>query len=286
MPLTNLLNDITGGVLCGLLCWLLLSAATWVAPLLRFETRFRDLVLNASAEQARERLHRAQRKASLLTVAACAALGGFVTLWLLAMPRFHAVPIWVIFGVACLLIVAWCVFTMRAWRQWRTSRFAARADAALGAALERLAMQGHRVFHAVTFGTHCFEHVVVGPRGLFVIRTVARRPGRMNAARLNERTLEFQDGKVLVDPILEAEQGARIFSELASRQLGHALRARAVVATPGWEVTPDQVGDLVLVNEKTVVLLLSWSRPADHPLEGDALALQERLARLCVNRRL
>jgi len=72
----------------------------------------------------------------------------------------------------------------------------------------------------------------------------------MNAARLNDRTLEFHDGKLLVDPILEAEQGARTLSELAGRQLGHALRARAVVAVPGWDVAPDQAGELLLINEK------------------------------------
>ena len=283
MPLMNFLNAITGGAVCGLLCWLLLSAAVRVAPLLRLRNAFRDLVLNISAEQARANLHRAGREALLLTAGACAAAGGFVALWLLAVPRFRDVTMWVLFGVACVVIVAWSVFTLRAWRHWRDCRFAARADAALGAALDRLAMQGHRVFHAVTLGKQCFEHVIVGSRGLFVVRTVARRPGRMNAARLNDRTLEFHDGKLLVDPILEAEQGARMLSELASRQLGHALRVRAVVAVPGWEVTPDQVGELLLINEKTAVLLLSWSRPVDQPLEGDDLAMQERLARMSIN---
>jgi len=286
MSVVYLLNAVTDGVLCGLLSWLLLSVMGYIAPLLRLRSSFRDVVLNAPAEQARADLQRAQRAALRLTVAACAAIAGFIALWLLATPRFQGLPMWVAFAVACVLIGTWSVFSVHAWRHWRTCRFAARADAALGAALERLALQGHRVFHAVALGKQHFEHVVVGPQGLFVIRTVARRPGRMNAARLNGHTLEFHDGKTLVDPVLEAEQGARLLSELASRQLDHALRARPVVATPGWEVTPDQIGDLLLVNEKTAVLLLSWSRPADHPLEGDAPALQERLARLCVNRAL
>ena len=286
MPSTNLLNALTGAVVCGLLCWLLLSAVVRMAPLLRFRNAFRDLVLNISAEQARAGLRRAEREALLRAAAACAAAGGFVAFWLLTVPQFRGVSLWVMSGVACILIAAWSVFTVRAWRQWRIWRFAARADTALGAALERLAMQGHRVFHAVSIGKHCFEHVIVGPRGLFVVRTVARRPGRMNAARFNGRTLEFHDGKVLVDPILEAEEGARTLSELASRQLGHALRARAVVAVPGWEVTPDQVGELLLINEKTAILLPSWSRPADQPLAGDDLAMQERLARMSVTHSL
>jgi len=69
MPLTNLLNALAGAAVCGLLCWLLLSAAVRVAPLLRLRNAFRDLVLNMSAEQARAGLRRAEREALLLTAA-------------------------------------------------------------------------------------------------------------------------------------------------------------------------------------------------------------------------
>ncbi|MGH8363135.1 MAG: NERD domain-containing protein, partial [Gammaproteobacteria bacterium] len=197
------------------------------------------------------------------------------------------VLMWVIFIMACVLIVVWAVFLVRGYRRWRVCRFVARADVALGAALDRLAMQGHRVFHDVALGKQRFEHVVVGARGLFVIRTVARRPKRnLNVVRLHGRTLEFQDGLNLPDPSGEVEQGAHLLSELAGRLLNHPVQARAVLATPGWEVPTDQAGDLLLVNEKTAIMLLGWSRAGDHLLSEDAPALQERLVRLSISRNL
>lgn len=287
MQLPQLLNAITGGVLAGVLCWLLLSALTWVAPLLRMRRVFGDLVLNAAGEVSRKHLRRAERGMLLLGAAACAAVGGCVALLLLTAPRFAGVLMWVIFFIACGLIVVWTVFVVRGFARWRACRFAARADVALGASLSRLALQGHRTLNDVMLGQENFEHVVVGPRGLFVIRTVARRPPRrLNSARLNGGILEFQDGRRLTEPVAEVQQAARLLSELASRQLGHPLRAQPVLAVPGWEVAPDQAGEPLLVNEKTAVMLLGWSRPVDQLLDDDAPALQERLARLCVNRGL
>ena len=285
MQIPQLLNAITGGVLSGVLCWLLLQALVRIAPLVRLRHAFGDLVLNASGEQARENLARAARGMLLLGAAACASVGGFVALAVFAMPRFGGVLMWVIFIIACALIVVWAVFLVRGFRRWHVCRFAARADVALGAALDRLAMQGHRVFHDVALGKQRFEHVVVGPRGLFVIRTVARRPHRtLNVVRLHGRTLEFLDGRNLPDPGVDVEQGARLLSELAGRLLNHPVQARAVLAAPGWEVPADQAGDLLLVNEKTAIMLLGWSRAGDHLLSEDAPALQERLVRLSINR--
>lgn len=287
MQLSHLLIAITGGVLSGVLCWLLLQALVRLAPLVRLRHAFGDLVLNAPGEQARENLARAARGMLLLGAAACASVGGFVALAVLALPSFGGVLMWVIFIIACALIVVWAVFLVHGFRRWRVCRFAARADVALGAALDRLAMQGHRVFHDVALGKQRFEHVVVGPRGLFVIRTVARRPKRnLNVVRLHGRTLEFQDGVNLTDTAGEVEQGAHLLSELAGRLLNHPVQARAVLAAPGWEVPTDQAGDLLLVNEKTAIMLLGWSRAGDHLLSEEAPTLQERLVRLSINRNI
>ncbi len=287
MQLSHLLTAITGGVLSGVLCWLLLQALVRLAPLVRLRLAFGGLVLNAAGEMARANLTRAARDMLLLGAAACATVGGFVALALLSVPGFGGVLMWVIFIMACVLIVVWAVFLVRGYRRWRVCRFVARADVALGAALDRLAMQGHRVFHDVALGKQRFEHVVVGARGLFVIRTVARRPKRnLNVVRLHGRTLEFQDGLNLPDPSGEVEQGAHLLSELAGRLLNHPVQARAVLATPGWEVPTDQAGDLLLVNEKTAIMLLGWSRAGDHLLSEDAPALQERLVRLSISRNL
>src|SRR5574337_1077286 len=135
-----------------------------IAPLLRMRRMFGDLVLNAPGEVSRKHLRRAGRGMLLLGAAACAAVGGCVALLLLTAPRFAGVLMWVIFLIACALIVVWAVFVVRGVARWSACRFAARADAALGAALSRLALQGHRAFNDVMLSQESFEHVVVGPR--------------------------------------------------------------------------------------------------------------------------
>lgn len=85
---------------------------------------------------------------------------------------------------------------------------------------------------------------------------------------------------------MAVERCARRLAELASKQLGHRVTVRPVLAMPGWEVAPPGVGDLLLVNEENAVMLLGWSRPADHLFAEDVPALQELLARLSLNRAL
>lgn len=287
MQLGNLLNTIAAGVFAGTLFWLLMWPLVRVTPLLRLKGVFPELVLNGCAEQAREALHLASRELAMLTGAACAAVAAFLALLFMETPVSFGVLSYVLFAIACLLTVAWGVFAVRGLRRWWQYRFAARADAALGAVLGRVAMAGHRVFHDVSLGNERFEHVVVGPRGIFVVRVVARRAVKQaRAVRLNGRTLEFQDGKVLADPIVSVERGARLLAELVERSLSHRVAVRPVVAVPGWEVAPAHGTELLLVNEKNALMLPGWSRPADHVFEEDLPALQERLARLSVNRGL
>lgn len=287
MSLSTLFNSIAGGVFAGTVFWLLLWPLSRVRQLWRFKPMFADGVLNGCAEHSRAVLRAAERDLLLLTGAACAALAAFLALLTLGNAAALGVLTYVLFGIACALFVAWCVFIVRGLRCWRRRRFEARADAAIGATLARLAMQGYRVFHAVPLGRTIFEHVVVGPHGLFVVKVVARRVAKpTRVVRLNGRTLEFQDGTVLTEPVVSAENGARVLAELVGRMLDHRIQVRAVLAVPGWEVAPVPDGGSLLVNEKNALMLPGWSRPADHVFEDDLPALQERFARLCVNRTL
>ncbi|HEV2212333.1 MAG TPA: nuclease-related domain-containing protein, partial [Gammaproteobacteria bacterium] len=170
--------------------------------------------------------------------------------------------------------------------RWYASRHAARASAALGAVFARLALQGHRVFHAVPLGEEVADHVVIGSRGAFVILVLARRPRKeAKSARLHGRFLEFQDGIGLPAPVLSAERCARALAELSGRNLSHRINVRPVVAVPGWEIAPAEspVSDVLLVNEKNAMMLLGWTKPADALFEEDAAKLQEQLVKLCAN---
>lgn len=285
MQFDHVLNAAAGGVLSGALFWLLMWLLMRGVSLLRFRGAFPDLVLNVPGEHTRRTLRMAERELLLLTGAACAALATVPLL--LGPPPFTGVWMWIQALCAVLLLVAWAVFVVRAFKHWRICRFAARADAAIGAALARLALQGHRVFHGIVLGGESIDHVVVGPRGAYAVKVVAHRPaGEAKTARLGTRGLEFQDGSVQLDPMDSIERGARLLAELAMRSLGHNITVRPVLAVPGWEVVPVQNGELLLVNEKSAVMLSGWSRPDDQLFDEDAASLQERLARLSRNHSL
>jgi len=287
MVLVDMLNLIAGAVFAGAFFWLLMWPLTWLAQRLRFKPAFAEQMLNGTAEEARYQLRTCVRSLWMLVDAPLAAVSAMLVLRLFGTLGSFGAFSYALFTVACLLIIVWGVFLVRGLRGWRNIRFAVCADAAIGAALARLALQGHRIFHNVSIGGILIEHVVAGPRGVFAVKVIARRSvkGR-NVVRLSERALVFQDGAALLDPIPDVERAARLLGEIIGRVLSHPVTVRPVLATPGWTVAPAQTGDMLLVNEKNAVMLPSWDRPADHLLSEDISALQERLTRLCSNRHL
>ena len=227
-----------------------------------------------------------ERDLLLLAASACTALTAAAALVAYGGPRLAGLWMWLLFVLACLLCVAWGFFLVRGFIAWRHVRYAARAHVALAATLERLAMQGHRVFHDVPLGEITLDHLVVGKLGAYAITLVARRPGKLgNVARINGRSIEFQDGFALLDTLALAERGARALTDTTAKGLSHRVHVLPVVAVPGWEIAPaqGQVGEVFLVNEKSAVMLLRASKPADYLMDQDALSLQEQLTRLCVN---
>ena len=272
----------TGAIAWGL-CWLLSRAARWV----RFKGAFPELVQNAAGGMARRAMHAQERDLLLFGCAALTAGTAFLVLCISLVPRLTGLWMWLLFAPACLLFIAWWVFLVRGVLRWWELRFAARAQSAFAGALARLNLQGHRVFHDVTAGDITLDHVVMGPKGVFAIRLVARRPPRGSdpVVRINGRSIEFQDGFALLDTIALAERGARALSELPVKGLSHRLHVIPVVAVPGWEIAPPQgqAGETFLANEKTAMLLLRASKPADYLMDTDVGPLQESLARLTLD---
>ena len=290
MPLPLIVNLFTAAVFTGAiawgLSWLLSRGARW----LRFKGAFLELVQNAPGAAARRALRGKERDLLLLGCGALTAGTACLVLCFYITPRFTGIWMWVLFALACLLFIAWWVFMVRDLRRWLDLRFAARGQAAFAAALARLNLQGHRVFHDVPVGDVTLDHVVMGTKGMFAIRLVARRPkrGTEPVVRINGRSIEFQDGFVLMDTIALAERSARALAEMQVKGLSHRPHVLSVVAIPGWEIAPaqGQAGETFLANEKTAMLLLRASKPADYLMDADAALLQEQLAHMTVDKSL
>ena len=289
MSMTLVLNALSGAVFAAAVAWAFLWGLTRLAPYLRFKGAFPDLTLNAPGELARTALRAVERDLLLFAAAACTLLTALGVLLVYGNPRLTGLWMWLAFGLACALSVAWWVFLVRGFISWRRCRYTARAHLALSGALARLAMQSHRMFHDVPLGELTLDHLVAGKLGVFAITLVARRPGKLgNVVRINGRSIEFQDGIALLDTIALAERGARAVADATAKGLSHRIHVLPVVAVPGWEIAPPQgqAGEVFLINEKSAVMLLRASKPADHLLDEDAASLQEQLTRLCVNRKL
>ena len=282
-----IISIITAAVLVGVLAWLLLWLMLRVASALRFKGAFPDGVQNAPGGIARRELRRLERELAVLTAAASAAIGAASLLLLYGAVRFTGLWLWLLFGIACALALAWIIFLVRQLMRWREARFAARAQAAFAASLSRLNLQGSRVFHDVVLGELVLDHVVLGLRGLFAIRVVTRRPKRgvETVVRINGRSIEFQDGHALLDTLSLTERAARALADLQVKGLSHRPHVLPVVAIPGWEIAPAQgaAGETFLANEKTAMLLTRASKPADHLMEADVALLQEQLTKLSID---
>lgn len=289
MSLAFVINGITAALCIAALAWGLCWLLARAAPLLRLKGAFPELVQTVAGAAARRALRQTERDLLLLAAAALCALAAFAVLCLYGRAPLAGIWMWVAFGAGCALFVAWCVFLVRGFMAWRERRYAARACAALAATLERLTLQGQRVFHDVPVGGISLDHVVMGPRGVFAIRTVARRPGKGgNVVRINGRSIEFQDGHALLDTIALAERGARFLADMQVKGLSHRIHVLPVVAVPGWEIAPPQgqAGETFLTNEKSAMLILRAAKPADQLMDSDVGPMQEALAKLCTDPRL
>lgn len=287
MPVALVISIVTAAVFAGVLAWALLWLTLRAASALRFKGAFPEGVQNAAGGIARRELRRLERELALLTAGVLAALAAAALLLLYGTARFTGVWLWVLFGVACAMAVAWGVFLVKQILRWREARFAARAQAAFAASLARLNLQGLRVFHDVALDGLTLDHVVLGLRGLFAIRVVTRRPlrGAETVVRINGRSIEFQDGFALLDTLSLAERAARTLAELQVKGLSHRPHVLPVVAVPGWEIAPPQgaAGETFLANEKTAMLLTRATKPADYLMEADVALLQEQLTKLSID---
>lgn len=156
-------------------------------------------------------------------------------------------------------------------------------ERAVGEAMEPLLVEGYRVFHDVPMSKGCFpfnlDHVAVGPNGVFVIETKARRKGRARPGFDDHRVT--YDGRQLIWPWGEdattpqqAENRAAVLSRWLNAMTSLGICARPVLALPGWFVNVQGVGRLMVVNHKQLAAVVM--RGGDRALGPDQVDLLAR----------
>lgn len=136
--------------------------------------------------------------------------------------------------------VAWAC-----WRVWRIRRTVTRlrlgrdGERAVAQVLDELRALGYRVFHDVVRPSFNIDHLLVGPKGVFVIetKTHSKLVGRNARVQYDGREVTIDGVKPDRDPVRQAEASARWLAELLKQLLGRQCFVRPVVLYPGWTWT-------------------------------------------------
>lgn len=111
----------------------------------------------------------------------------------------------------------------------------------VGEELSRLMALGFEIYHDVPFDGFNIDHVVVGPRGVFVVETKTRRK-KLNDAGRKEFKVQF-DGKNLQwswgadsHGIEQAKSNAKTLAGWLGSATGETVWVTPILTLPGWLV--------------------------------------------------
>ncbi len=245
---------------------------------------FADSIMHEAAQRFRDELDR-------LSTSQSTYLGGvlvFVVLFtaayvLQARRLFAGYPDWQLhlqLGFL-LLAVGFAVYKLvRTIMARRQIRFLRDANVAIGHRLQQNLSGIAQVFHDVATSAGVVDHVVIGQSGLYAINVVAKRARKSSSAQLQANELHFSTSKIPQSIVEIAARTTRLEKDF-QQLLGHRVRVRSVIATPGWEIGEQASQDHLLVNERNISMLSGWKDNTDHLMNEDVDTLVQELTKMC-----
>ena len=117
---------------------------------------------------------------------------------------------------------------------------------------------GFEIYHDVPFDGYNMDHVLVGPRGVFVVETKTQRKPLDKTGKKQYR-VEF-DGKFLRWPwgkdeygVEQAKNNAKTLAKWLTSATGENVYVKPILTLPGWLVDRTGPGnDLYAVNPKQI----------------------------------
>lgn len=153
---------------------------------------------------------------------------------------FHPVSLnpWVPTAMA-IMLMTYSAFRMTGMRQtMQNLRLGMEGERSVGQSLEGLRANGAIVFHDIPAKRFNVDHIVVSPKGVYVIETKTRRKPAGRRA-----TVTFDGENVLVDgispdrdPVQQAKAISSWVQELIWESTGKSFPVKPVVLFPGWYV--------------------------------------------------
>lgn len=159
-------------------------------------------------------------------------------------------------------------------RRLKQAQWHREAKAMVGRAVGEIRQDNHVAFHGVAVDDGTIDHIVVGPKGVFVIQTLVT-PAPAKAGRRSGDVVTY-DGRGLRFPhgadhrsIRHADALAEQLSRRLSEQLGDPVAARAVLALPGWQLKRISAEGISVVQPAQLDSFFEHVKP--RPLSEDAI---------------
>ncbi len=126
-----------------------------------------------------------------------------------------------------------------------------------------LTPRGHMIFRDITVDDLSIDHLIVGPKGVFVLQTLVRsvsiRPNQLQDTTVtyDGRTLFFPSGQEH-SSVDQATACAEKLSQWLSEHLDAPIAARAIIALPGWQVKRISAEGISVINPSQMEALFQY----------------------------
>ena len=174
---------------------------------------------------------------------------------------------WALYGLlSTALVLIFSLLLVRDYQRIRRLKLGLACELAIGQKLERLVhpeAHPYAVFHDVPTNSFTIDHVVVTPRGIFVVETRARTPAigtdgrelkQVFVERERLRFPHWQERR----PLHKTRQAVSWLSEWLEQQCGVPIPVRGMLVLPGWEVdTRDAANDVSVISGEALATQLT-----------------------------
>ena len=174
---------------------------------------------------------------------------------------------WALYGLlSTALVLIFSLLLVRDYQRIRRLKLGLACELAIGQKLERLVhpeAHPYAVFHDVPTNSFTIDHVVVTPRGIFVVETRARTPAigtdgrelkQVFVERERLRFPHWQERR----PLHKTPQAVSWLSEWLEQQCGVPIPVRGMLVLPGWEVdTRDAANDVSVISGEALATQLT-----------------------------
>lgn len=268
------------------LAFLLLGMlALWILYRFPARTPYPETTFVTAGGRAGRALARERSRLALLAATGLVGVLAAVMLGFALTREIPFVPLWWVKWLVTLLAVfvlwgyGWsCLLAVR---RYLTTRGEWHANLAVGGVLKGFALAGHQVHHDVVIADLVIDHVVVGPKGVFLINVAVRpRPRAAKDVQVKllpiERQLDLGVAREF-EAVFAATRRVTEVGRALEKLLGHKSRPFSAIVVPGWDTAPPEDGDHLLFSLSSLTGLLSWAKPHHGLLADDLPAINKQL---------